>query len=111
MNGIEEGQVRNWQDAFEKALAKDEVLQAIIDESNYASSLGISEGAALGHLRKAVVVRFKNTKKTIEVGLVGKRKQDEALKEISKVLYQAAEKDVLDTTPSFQAYLDLISKK
>lgn len=101
----------DWEKAFKAALNKDEVLQEIIAESDYASLLEISDGEALAHLRKATVVRHKNSNNTIEVGLIGKRKQDEALKTISMVLYERAEKEVIYTTPSFQDYLDAVSKK
>lgn len=113
VEGLPEPMVKSWRDAFKDALNNDEVLQEIIAKSDYASSLGISEGEALENLRKAAVVRLKNSNDTIEIGLIGKRKQDDALKTISRVLYERAEKEVIHTTPSFQDYLYLgaVSKK
>ncbi|MGB0144948.1 MAG: hypothetical protein ACPGAP_09270 [Akkermansiaceae bacterium] len=111
VKGLPEAMVKSWRDAFKDALNNDEVLEEIIAKSDYASSLEISGGEALENLRKAAVVRLKNSNDTIEIGLIGKRKQDDALKTISRILYERAEKEVIHTTPSFQDYLDAVSEK
>ena len=110
VKGLPEELVESWEESFTKALDDEKVLQLIVDESDYASKLEVSADGAVDHLRKAVRVRVKNSSKTIEIGLVGKRKEDEDLKGIAKVLYEKAEKKVLEASPSFQDYLDATSK-
>lgn len=111
VKGLPEEMVKSWEQAFGEALKREAVLQAIVDASDYSERLGVPSGEAVAHLREAAVVRFKNSNKTIEIGLIGKRKQDEALKKVAEILYVEAEKEVLEIAPSFQAYLDALSEK
>ena len=111
VQGLPEEVAKSWEDAFGEALKREAVLQAIVDASEYPERLGVPAGEAVAHLREAAVVRFKNSNKTIEIGLIGKRKQDADLMKIAEILYAEAEKEVLEITPSFQEYLDALSKK
>jgi hypothetical protein len=111
VKGLPEEMAKSWEDAFGEALKREAVLQAIVDASDYSERLEVPAGEAVAHLRKAVVVRFKNSNKTIEVGLIGKRKEDASLIKIAEVLYEEAQKEVLEIEPSFQAHLDALSEK
>ena len=111
VKGLPDDLVKSWETAFQEALQNEEVLGAIVEESGYAEKLKIPAEEAVAHLKEAARVRLKNAKGTIEVGLVGKRKNDEALKGIALVLYEEAEKEVLEIAPSYQEYLDEVSKK
>lgn len=111
VKGLPDEMVKSWEEAFDEALKREAVLQAIVDASDYSERLGVPAGDAVAHLREAVVVRFKNSNKTIEVGLIGKRREDASLITIAEFLYEEAQKEVLEIEPSFQAYLDALSEK
>ena len=91
-------------------MKNEKVLQTIIEESDYAARLDVPPDQALAHLKEAVRVRFKNRTDTIEVGLVGKRKEDAELLHISEVLFKAAEVQVLEIAPSFEAYMKAVAE-
>lgn len=110
--GLKEELVNKWTEAFETALKDEEVLKSIVEESDYAASLDVPAGEAVGHLKEAVKVRFRNRNDAIEVGLVGKRKNDEALIKISKVLFEEAQVKVIEEiSPDFQMYLDMVEEQ
>lgn len=107
---LDEELVTQWTEAFEKALQNEDVLQEIVEESGYGSLLDVPDGEAVDHLKEAVRVRFRSRNDSIEVGLVGKRKDDEKLKDIALILYQKAEAKTVEIAPSFQAYLDAVAE-
>lgn len=108
--GLKDELCEEWAKAFEESLGKEEVLKAIVEKSDYASALGVPPGEAVAHLKDAIKVRFVKRKDSIEIGLLGKRKQDEALIKISPILYQEARDDVRANVPSFQQFLEIVSK-
>lgn len=107
VKGLPDELCEKWETAFQEVLSDDAVLQEIADETEYADKLGVPAGEAVSHLKGAVKVRFVKRKGSIEVGIVGKRKQNEALSAIADILYKKAVKEVVKTTPSFQQYLDV----
>ena len=60
---------------------------------------------AVTHLKDAIKVRFVKRKDSIEIGLVGKRKQNEDLTKIAEYLYRRSTEDVAKKEPSFLQYL------
>ena len=56
-------------------------------------------------------MRFVKRKDAIEIGLVGKRKQNEALAEISKVIYGKSQKVVAKSEPTFGEYRKIMTQK
>ena len=100
-----------WESAFQEVLSEEAVLQEIVDETDYAEKLGVPSEEAVSHLKEAIKVRFVKRNNWIEIGLVGKRKQNEDLMKIAELLHERGAENVVKKSPSFQQYLDLISKQ
>ena len=66
---------------------------------------------AVSHLKEAIKVRFVKRNNWIEIGLVGKRKQNEDLMKIAELLHETAVENIVKIEPSFQQYLDAIKKQ
>ena len=107
VKGLPDELCEQWETAFQEVLSDDAVLQEIADETEYADKLGMPLGEAVSHLKRAVKVRYVKRKDSIEVGIVGKRKQDDVLVRVADTLYKKAVSEVVKTTPSFQQYLDV----
>ena len=101
---------QKWEAAFQEVLSDEVVLKEIVEETEYAAKMGVPSDEAVSHLKDAVKVRYRKRKDAIEVGLVGKRKQDDDLAKIADFIYKRAAKEVVLKEPSFQQYLDLAGK-
>ncbi|MDA7496699.1 hypothetical protein N8491_02745 [Akkermansiaceae bacterium] len=101
----------DWEAAFQEVLSNEAILQEIADETQYAEKLGVSSEEAVSHLKEAIKVRFVKRNNWIEIGLVGKRKQNEDLMKIAELLHERGAENVVKKSPSFQQYLDLVSKQ
>ena len=101
----------SWESAFQKALSDEAILQEIADETEYAEKIGVPSEEAVSHLKEAIKVRFVKRNNWIEIGLVGKRKQNEDLMKIAELLHERGAENVVKKSPSFQQYLDLVSKQ
>jgi hypothetical protein len=101
----------SWESAFEEVLSDEAILQEIADETQYAEKLGVPAEEAVSHLKEAIKVRFVKRNNWIEIGLVGKRKQNEDLMKIAELLHERGVENVVKKAPSFQQYLDEISKQ
>ena len=97
---------KSWESAFQEVLSDEAILQEIVDETQYAEKLGVPPEEAVSHLKEAIKVRFVKGKNSIEIGLVGKRKQDDDLIKIGKILYERGVENVVKKAPSFRKYLD-----
>jgi hypothetical protein len=97
---------KSWESAFQEVLSDEAILQEIVDETQYAEKLGVPSEEAVSHLKEAIKVRFVKGKNSIEIGLVGKRKQDDDLIKIGKILYERGVENVVRKAPSFRKYLD-----
>ena len=97
---------KSWESAFQEVLSDEAILQEIVDETQYAEKLGVPSEEAVSHLKKAIKVRFVKGKNSIEIELVGKRKQDDDLIKIGKILYERGVENVVKKAPSFRKYLD-----
>jgi hypothetical protein len=97
---------KSWESAFQEVLSDEAILQEIVDETQYAEKLGVPSEEAVSHLKEAIKVRFVKGKNSIEIGLVGKRKQDDDLIKIGKILYERGVENVVKKAPSFRKYLD-----
>jgi len=104
VKGVEDEEVESWVSAFSSALKGEDVLKAIAEKSDYANTVGISEGEAVQHLREAIKVKRSMPRRTIQIGLNGKRKQNTQLDEISRVILGLAAPVVATQNPSFGAY-------
>ncbi|MGB2454409.1 MAG: hypothetical protein ACPIG7_07440 [Akkermansiaceae bacterium] len=94
-----------WESAFQEVLSEEAVLQEIVDETDYSEKLDVQAEEAVTHLKDAIKVRFVKRKDSIEIGLVGKRKQNEDLTKIAEYLYRRSTEDVAKKEPSFLQYL------
>lgn len=110
VKGVEKEKVDDWMKAFEIVLEKEEVLQAILKESDYAAKLEIPEGEAYAHLKKAVEVSYSTSRGTIVVGLRGKVKQNAQLDEISQSIFEIVAPVVAQIKPEFGAHYQRLSQ-
>jgi hypothetical protein len=110
VQGVEQETVDDWVNTFNEVLKEEEVLQAIIEKSDYVAKLGVPEGEAVAHLREAANVNFSKTRNTIQIGLMGKRKNNAALDGISNDVFNAAAPQVAQLKPEFGAHYQRISK-
>ena len=110
VKGVEKEQVDDWIKTFETVLERDEVLQVILEESDYAAKLGVPEGEALAHLKEAIKVSFSKNHGTIVVGLIGKHKQNTQLNEISQRIFSNAAPLVAEIRPGFGVYYQKLSQ-
>ncbi|HCQ80307.1 MAG TPA: hypothetical protein DIV46_10060, partial [Verrucomicrobiales bacterium] len=83
----------------------------IADETEYAEKLGVPPEEAVSHLKKAIKVEFVKRKNWIEIGLWGKKRQNEDLEKIAELLHETAVENIVKIEPSFQQYLDAIKKQ
>ena len=111
VNGVPIELCESWESAFQKALSDEAILQEIADETEYAEKLGVPSEEVVSHLKKAIKVQFVKRKNWIEIGLVGKRKQNEDLEKIAELLHETAVKNIVKIEPSFQKYLDAFKKQ
>ena len=111
VNGVPIELCESWESAFQKALSDEVILQEIADETEYAEKLGVPPEEAVSHLKKAIKVGFVKRKNWIQIGLWGKKRQDEDLLKIAELLHETAVENVVKKAPSFQQYLDELSKQ
>ncbi|MFT6863609.1 MAG: hypothetical protein ACJAVK_002170 [Akkermansiaceae bacterium] len=110
VKGLDDELSKKWEEAFESALKDKDLLRAIVDETDYAAKLEVPAGEAVAHLEGAIKVRFVKRKGQIEIGLVGKRKQNEALAEIASVIYGKAQEVAAKSEPTFGEYLEMLKQ-
>ena len=111
VNGLPIELCENWESAFQKALSDEAILQEIADETEYAEKLGVPPEEAVSHLNKAIKVEFVKRKNWIQIGLWGKKRQNEELEKIVELLHETAVENIVKIEPSFQQYLDAIEKQ
>lgn len=111
VKGLPKELCETWELAFEEVLSNEAILQEIADEADYAGKLGVPSEEAVSHLKEAIKVRFVTRNNWIEIGLVGKRKQNEDLTKIAELLHIKAFENVVKREPSFQHYLDAAAKQ
>ena len=111
VNGLPIELCENWESAFQKALSDEAILQEIADETEYAEKLGVPPEEAVSHLNKAIKVEFVKRKNWIQIGLWGKKRQNEDLLKIAELLHETAVENIVKIEPSFQQYLDAIEKQ
>ena len=111
VEGLPTGLCEDWEAAFQEVLSNEAILQEIADETQYAEKLGVPSEEAVSHLKEAIKVRFVKRNNWIEIGLVGKRKQNEDLMKIAELLHETAVENIVKIEPSFQQYLDAIKKQ
>lgn len=110
VKGLNDEFCEKWEAAFQEVLSEESLLQGIVDETEYATRMGVSPDEAISHLKEAIKVRFVKRKNAIEIGLVGKRKQNEDLLVIAAAIYIEAIPGVVEKEPSFQEYLNFSEK-
>ena len=111
VNGLPIELCENWESAFQKALSDEAILQDIVDETEYAEKLGVPPEEAVSHLKKAIKVEFVKRNNWIQIGLMGKRRQNEDLEKIAELLHETAIKNYLNIEPSYQPYFDALKKQ
>jgi hypothetical protein len=111
VNGLPIELCESWESAFQKALSDEAILQEIVDETEYAEKLGVPPEEAVSHLKKAIKVEFVKRKNWIQIGLWGKKRQNEDLEKIAELLHETAVENIVKIEPSFQQYLDAIKKQ
>ena len=111
VNGLPIELCESWESAFQKALSDEAILQEIADETEYAEKLGVPPEEAVSHLKKAIKVEFVKRKNWIQIGLWGKKRQNEDLLKIAELLHETAVENIVKIEPSFQQYLDAIEKQ
>ena len=97
----------DWEAKLKDAVSRDDVLNWVVKEVDYAAKMEVPAGEAFDDLKGRVAVRYKKHKDVIEVGLTGKRKEDEKLGEISNVLYRVAATLLAKEDSSFAEFLKL----
>lgn len=111
VKGLDDEQCKKWEKTFESVLEDEDLLKVIVDESDYAAKLDLPADEAVAHLKDAIRVRFVKRKDSIEIGLVGKRKQDDALVEISNVIYRKSQEAVVEEDLTFEEYLRFLRQQ
>ncbi len=101
VSGLEQEKVDEWIGAFETVLTHDDVLAEIVSQSEYSAKLGVPEGEAVAHLRNVVDVNQSEVRKTIQIGLRGKRKYNTELDNISRAIFNVAAPLVAQAKPEF----------
>ena len=110
VKNVEEGVVKEWMGSFEAVLQRDEILKKIVDNSDYVAKLSVPESEALAHLRSAIDVNYSKSRDTIQLGLRGKRKNNAALDEISRVVFNESAGYVAAEKPAFKKHYHEISQ-
>ncbi len=110
VEGVKPEVVEVWKGALEKASQDDEMLAAVVEKSHYAKVMEVSEGDAVGHLKKAVSVKFNAKKKWFEVGVNGLRKDYQKMKKVVKVLVEEVQKKTVQIEPSYEEYYEYYQK-
>ncbi len=111
INGLPTELCENWEAAFQEVLSDEAILQDIANETEYAEKLGVPPEEAVSHLKKAIKVEFVKRKNWIQIGLWGKKRQNDDLLKIAELLHETAVENIVKIEPSFQQYLDAIKKQ
>ena len=111
VNGLPTELCEGWEAAFQEVLSDEAILQDIADETEYAEKLGVPPEEAVSHLKKAIKVEFVKRKNWIQIGLWGKKRQNDDLLKIAELLHETAVENVVKKAPSFQQYLDELNKQ
>ena len=111
VNGLPTELCEGWEAAFQEVLSDEAILQDIVDETEYAEKLGVPPEEAVSHLKKAIKVEFVKRNNWIQIGLMGKRRQNEDLEKIAELLHETAIKNYLNIEPSYQPYFDALKKQ
>jgi hypothetical protein len=111
VNGLPTELCEGWEAAFQEVLSDEAILQDIANETKYAEKLGVPPEEAVSHLNKAIKVEFVKRKNWIQIGLWGKKRQNEDLEKIAELLHETAVENIVKIEPSFQQYLDAIKKQ
>ena len=110
VKGLDEEVCKKWEKAFEEALADEDLLQVIVEESDYASTLDVSAGEAVADLKGAIRVRYRRSG-SLEVGFLCKKKYFDAMGGVAGVVYEIAQKAVASKEPTFKEYLRIVSER
>lgn len=105
VNGQPKEICKEWESTLQEIVENDEFLKWAVEKSNYASVMEIPEDQAVEDLKDRVEVRYKQQRKRIEIGLTGKRKEDEKLNQIAKVLHEGAIGTLAKNDSSFESFL------
>ena len=111
VNGLPTELCEGWEAAFQEVLSDEAILQDIADETEYAEKLGVPSEEAVSHLKNAIKVEFVKRNNWIQIGLRGKRRQNEDLEKIAELLHETAIKNYLNIEPSYQPYFDALKKQ
>jgi len=111
VSGVENEVVGEWVTAFQEVLKKDEVLQKIVTDSEYSAKLEVPEAEAVAHLRSAVRVSHNRPRKALVIGLMGKKKDQQILDEISRMIFNVSAPHAAIQQPSFGRYYQKMSEK
>ena len=110
VSGVETDVVERWVSTFQEVLKHDEVLQKIVNDSDYAAKLEIPDGEAVESFRSAVKVSHSTSHRAITVGLSGKLKDSAILDTISRSVFDVVAPIVAAKEPSFGAHLQSLQK-
>ncbi|YCM44337.1 hypothetical protein V2O64_23820 [Verrucomicrobiaceae bacterium 227] len=105
VKGQPEEVCQDWEAKLKEAVSHDDVLKWVVENADYAAKMEIPAEAAYDDLKGRVAVRYKRQKDVIEVGLTGKRKEDEKLGEVANKLYLVVANLVAKEDDSFAAFL------
>jgi capsular polysaccharide biosynthesis protein len=106
VKGQPEDVCEDWEAKLKDAVSRDDVLKWVVEHADYAAKMEVPAEEAYNDLKGRVTVRYKKKTDVIEVGLTGKRKEDEMLGEISNELYRVAASLVAKEDSSFSAFLN-----
>ena len=106
LQGVSDEQRERWLGLLDDAMKKEEVLKVIVETSDYQSLMGSeSEEAAVADLGKRIQVNYRERKGTMEIGLGGKRKEVDKLKEVAPEIYKILANYTASMDPEFSEFV------
>lgn len=106
IKGQTEETAKSWEKQFQEAAVREDVLKWVLDKGSYAERMEVEEGEAFDNLKNRVKVTYKERVGAIDIGLTGKRKEDDKLSELSSILGAAIRNVVAQQDPSFAAFTE-----
>jgi len=107
--GQQKERCKEWADKLEAIAQREEFLVWVVEQSDYASLMGLAEGDAVNDLSKRIQIRYRQQSDRIEIGVKGKRKEDDQLNKVAKVIHSACIGTLAKADSDFGAYIQSLS--
>lgn len=102
---------KEWVEKMEEIAAQEAFLKWVVEKSDYSSVMGVPEGEAQKDLSNRIKIKYNQQRSRIEIGLNGKRKNDDKLNQVAKVIHEGCVGTLAKAEPAFEEHLESVFAK